>query len=79
MHRFGIKPGKYYSAEQVRAIRRQMPNDLRSEFLLKGEMSAGETLSETAAISRRLRATVDSRGQSATRSKVFWISASKLR
>lgn len=38
MHKFGMKPGQVYNAEQVRAIRAELPS--ASEFILRGEIQS---------------------------------------
>jgi len=40
MHCFGMKPGKFYSADQVRVIRDEIVGDGRDSFPLRGEMKA---------------------------------------
>lgn len=37
MHKFGMKPGQVYKAEQVRAIRAELPQYLADDFPLRGE------------------------------------------
>jgi hypothetical protein len=37
MHKFGARAGQVYNAEQVRAVRSELPRDMRYAFLLKGE------------------------------------------
>jgi hypothetical protein len=37
MHKFGARAGQVYNAEQVRAVRNELPCDMRYAFLLKGE------------------------------------------
>lgn len=39
MHRFGVKPGQQYTADEVRVIRKEIFDDVPSRFPLRGEVN----------------------------------------